>query len=657
MARKIHLIILILINIGVLTAGIIFIHNDPVNKIKPTSFLISDSDISLTHYQVNKYGVKIVWRGIYNNTYFNRIKIDDLDNDGRLDVIAFASNTGIARIDFETGKLIWYHRIVATNTLKFHIKIGDITGDGNKEIIVGQLSVGVEPDLGIQIYNKDGDLIQVITHSGINLAGPDNIELVDFNGDNKYELLALYGNAYWNSSSRTGGYELRYMEWQNNQMVDIWKKTGYDRGGDTVIAVYRDGKNNLIVTAGWYNDEIRVFDVDGNLIWEKQAYPTDNNTIIELADPNIYVEQTDKGPILNYLQSNYWYNFTLGWYQFDLYSGKQINVKYFDENTRTLKGELTGKYLVMKRASKEIVDNQERYVLRYELYNSETQSLIGEYRDNRNRPWIGNPQIMPVLINSSDLPAIILLDFENRYWLSTINYNIKLSDISLGNYALITVKENVNYFDGITMIKYPNIALYLILIIFLINILFIVFNQLLSEYNRRKFDRNFGVYWKYVLYQKLVKILSEKENLQLPESFEITTDPSTQHKYQKLSDIRLDIIKPKENHIFYKFLNEWIEKHGQQVSKISAGEIAILIDFLDASPDPLSAKDLTELYQKKFFPRSTLYEKIKFLKKLELIEQVPTTSANTKNKYYSITMNGVEFLKSAFSSLNFYFGN
>lgn len=118
-----------------------------------------------------------------------------------------------------------------------------------------------------------------------------------------------------------------------------------------------------------------------------------------------------------------------------------------------------------------------------------------------------------------------------------------------------------------------------------------------------------------------------------------------------IHNVDLDVIKSARTKEFYTFIYEWISKYGKQALKIGAGEIAILIELLDANSQSLSGSDFRKLFDPKIFSQSSLYKKINFLHTIDFISL--SAKMDQRKKYYMITINGIEFIKSAFSSLNF----
>lgn len=184
----------------------------------------------------------------------------DLDNDGREEIITGAGVGGGSHIRVFDGfgkSKINSGFFAFDKNLRNGVKVavGDINGDGEKEIIAGSSS-NQKPQ--IKIFKRNGEFLFEVYPENINEWSGINIASGDVDGDKIDEIVIAPG-------------------WGSDSLIQIWKKDklfknfsayGANFRGGVNIAVADledDGKNEILVGAGFTGGpHVKIFDADGN---------------------------------------------------------------------------------------------------------------------------------------------------------------------------------------------------------------------------------------------------------------------------------------------------------------------------------------------------------------------------------------------------------
>ncbi len=625
------------------------------NNISTESIVISSENGVLNHIQISSTGVKEIWKTQYLFDNYDLNKIVDLDNDGQYEIISVVTNRVIQRIDFYTGEVIWEYLLVSNLSNQPKIIFGDITGDGIKEIILKRNAPrNNNLDYGFYILDANGNELKIIqTSYGIQI-GPDNIELVDFNKDGVMELILSYGASLWDTLNRSGFYSLQYWKWQNNDLINIWNATGSDIGGNTELAIYHDGSDSIIITSGWYNNEIRAFNTDGELLWGRKSMPAlSDDKITQMSSTSLKILIKNNKPILYGFTNNYWFNSTMNWLEIDITTGELIDTIDF-VNTAQLIPVIMNEFLLI-REYKQFNKSGELFASNiFNLYDLETKQLIGEYKNNGDSWYLAKPREDVLLDLGLEYPLLLALDENNKLWLSALQGK----NIPMNSFAKILSVSHISHtsLKGTVLLNYINYPLITGIVLLIFNLSIYFGTRLLENHRIKLFHKKFGDNWKLPAYKRIKIIFDRWKNQSLAEmepSKHLISAPVNTEEF--FTEEKFVAIKPvKDSPQFENFIYSWLKKYGKETKKIKAGDIAILIEFLDCYP---SIENITDIKNK--FPdtaNSTFYRRVEFLLKIGLLSEFnPKENYDMRSKKLEISMDGIEFLKSMFSSMAFYF--
>jgi len=194
---------------------------------------------------------------------FRAVVIEDVDNDGKLDIVGGASSPGMVTISYGDGRgAIDEPLYLPTKGEVRSVAVADINEDGLADII---FSVQKESS-GIRVFLNQPDR-RWIPHKGpIEINKYEGLEAADLNGDGHLDLAAA--NA---TSATQGGIQVWFGDGKGNWPVET---------GPTISGIYmdvlaadinQDGNPDLI-GAGWGTyGAIRVWLGDGNGNWSPAA--------------------------------------------------------------------------------------------------------------------------------------------------------------------------------------------------------------------------------------------------------------------------------------------------------------------------------------------------------------------------------------------------
>ncbi len=659
-------IILLFIVGNILLASIaIPIENSVHTNIETNSIILSEG-FNLIHLQIDSNEVREVWRVPYVVDGYDQTIVEDLDGDGELDIIAVVNNREIQRIEFETGEILWSFNLPSINSGHRGLQVGDINGDGKIEIIYSRTASVYDgvADTAISVIDVDGKLIQYIPSPSSIKIGADNIILEDIDDDGMEELVISYGAILWNATSKTGQYNVQLWDWDdsNNILTKSWENNGIDTGGNTELCVYGTGRDSVIITSGWYNNPVRAFDIDGNKLWETKINDTDS--FMQLSQYTLDIHEDGEGnPHLLVSTNNYWLNYTLTVNNLDLYTGEKSTTPISVVNSTRLISKAIGDYLFTYSYGILPETGYQISTPSMNVYDIDTFEFVGSLRTDTNSSWADIPLNRGNFITTSivdDSPGVMVNDEYGRTWISTLEGNVMISPLPFGKIYDAQFIEMDKY-HGTTLNSYPQYGLILIFSIILLNILALMTLFSYKYYHDVKFDKQFSIDWKFLAYKRLRGIFLrlglidgiQKSTPSLT-SGEVEEDSvSVAEIYEEMQDIA-----PTANTIqFNNFVNDWMNDYGEEIKKIKIGDIAVLIEFLDLvkSTGPQSIQDVSDRFPDS--PKSTVYRRVNSLIKMGLLKESPTDEfdADLRQKLVEISDYGIEFLKTIFSSLSFYF--
>lgn len=130
-----------------------------------------------------------------------RVRIADLNNDGRLDVVGvgWATNTVSVLLQDGDGTLASPIVYPAPHGGSEDLEVGDVSGDGLSDVVVmsGQLML---PNLEVLLQQADGTLAPAAAYSVGNHVLTSGVAIGDMTGDGRNDLIVSYGgtsaNAY-----------------------------------------------------------------------------------------------------------------------------------------------------------------------------------------------------------------------------------------------------------------------------------------------------------------------------------------------------------------------------------------------------------------------------------------------------------------------------
>lgn len=233
---------------------------------------------------------------IANNTSDEGIGVDDLDGDGDLDIACGRRPEG----EGEPKILVWFenegaydepwqdHYVAETKHPIDRVKIGDLNGDGQMEIVISEERYpGLEPDSNILWFENKNANNQWATSTLTTQYSSNNLQLVDMDGDGNLDILTaehkgkqlelqLWTNDGSASFTKTvldtgkenhlgakvfdmdhdGDLDIIGSAWDNYRWVHFWENTSKIRKNDSLITKYQ-GKDHYVIktkAATYYYD-------------------------------------------------------------------------------------------------------------------------------------------------------------------------------------------------------------------------------------------------------------------------------------------------------------------------------------------------------------------------------------------------------------------
>ncbi|MEZ0240694.1 MAG: FG-GAP-like repeat-containing protein [Chloroflexota bacterium] len=189
---------------------------------------------------------------------YDDLEVDDVTGDGRDDLVVMSGQglnpdlSVLAQLPeggFEPAAE--YH--VSTNDLTHGIGIGDVTGDGRKDVVASYGGNQPGPSIAVLAQAADGTLAAPVSYASYDI--PEPVEVADLDGDARPEVVTLHGG--WMQAGVYGGlsngtlaaetlYPIPYASHYNTQGLAIGDVNG-DGRPDIVEADYNYG---LILLAG-----------------------------------------------------------------------------------------------------------------------------------------------------------------------------------------------------------------------------------------------------------------------------------------------------------------------------------------------------------------------------------------------------------------------
>ena len=165
-----------------------------------------------------------------------------------------------------------------------NIVSGDIDGNGIEEIIVG---AGAGGGPHVRIFDNNGKLINQFFAYNINFKGGVNVALGDVDGDGIKEIITGAGAG--------GGPHVRVFDKEGNVKAQFFAYDSKFRGGVNVGAgdITGDGKSEIITGAGaGGGPHVRIFSGTGKLISQFFAYENSFTGGISVKVANMYGQET-----------------------------------------------------------------------------------------------------------------------------------------------------------------------------------------------------------------------------------------------------------------------------------------------------------------------------------------------------------------------------
>ncbi|MDX2189981.1 MAG: FG-GAP-like repeat-containing protein [Bacteroidota bacterium] len=255
-------------------------------------------------YEITNSTNILQWRVDLNTDSHHSLKLSDIDNDGKKEVIMAFKWQSIKVYDADIQSLK-YEIVTSIDIASLITK--DINNDNLDEIIYGdaqwggvhcinaqtnsqiwQINNPGHATMNLQIADFDmNDTLDVIWVGGITSTGPDNIyiadlarkrinwESIDVNGpfygvatgdlnnDGKKEIVVVSNesdNGYESSIIQVYDYQTNELLWQSHP-DSLSSLTVYGTKSIEVIDIDKDGNNEIVVaTDQWYDGRITIFD-------------------------------------------------------------------------------------------------------------------------------------------------------------------------------------------------------------------------------------------------------------------------------------------------------------------------------------------------------------------------------------------------------------
>jgi len=228
-----------------------------VNGDGKNEVVVANERSGISVYRLDNAGA-LVARKDYASTSTDKIKIADVNNDGRLDVVG--------------TKLVWYQKAssdladplnapVNLDTYGMDLDVGDVNNDGLTDIVVMR-DQGLEPKISVITQKPDGTLSTSVTYDlGSVYISPHGVAVGDINGDNKMEVVVSYGG---NSPDAHLGV---FTQNSLGTLDPVVSYTSYDCPEPVEIAdVNGDGRKDIIfLHGGWNKAGVYLQAADGTL--------------------------------------------------------------------------------------------------------------------------------------------------------------------------------------------------------------------------------------------------------------------------------------------------------------------------------------------------------------------------------------------------------
>ncbi len=215
-----------------------------------SKILLADLDSKVTYFTANSY----------------KIRIGDLNNDGLLDVVGAGSNANNVDVFLQNmeGSLNTPIIYPVSYGVGGDLDVGDINNDGLVDIIVAS-GTGFDPNIGVLTQKSDGSFNPAAYYD---LGGNELIDgaaVGDVNGDGLKDIVVTYGGNWPNS--RIGV----FLQNTSGTLNPAISYESYDIPGPVEVAdVNNDGKEDIIVThRGWYEAGVYLQGIDGQLMPEE----------------------------------------------------------------------------------------------------------------------------------------------------------------------------------------------------------------------------------------------------------------------------------------------------------------------------------------------------------------------------------------------------
>ncbi len=244
---------------------------------------------------INSSGT-LLWRYLTNYWVWH-VAIGDLNGDSFNDVVGYdAQSPSYLYAINSSGNLLWQYQLPVTgsgNEIAEHIAIGDINDDGKNEVIVG-----ADGMTAIYVFNPSGEVIWTYdTPSYI-----PNIKIGDIDGDGIKDVIV--------SSGYAGPGWLIVINGTGSQMwnYSFGQRIGESVYGD----LNNDGKNDIVVLDWYGDNVYVINNSGDSLIWSYSLPANSNtiaigdignsdiNIIIGCADGYVYVLDSSGGLIWDY---------------------------------------------------------------------------------------------------------------------------------------------------------------------------------------------------------------------------------------------------------------------------------------------------------------------------------------------------------------------
>ncbi len=246
------------------TVAIGDINNDGKNEVAVGNF---GSNIEIF---VQDGAGRLVSTATYTTVNSNKIKIADLNHDGRLDLVGIGWGTDTADVFLQnaTGTLDTPITYNVTHGGYDDLEVGDVNSDGLTDIIVMSGQSYAYENIGILIQKSDGTFNPPAYYSvGTNIL-THGAAVGDVNGDSLQDVVVSYGG---NSPSANIGVFI-----QNNSgtLNSVTSYSSYDSPGPVEIAdINNDGRKDVIVAhGGWLTLGVYLQGANGTLQPE-EYYP------------------------------------------------------------------------------------------------------------------------------------------------------------------------------------------------------------------------------------------------------------------------------------------------------------------------------------------------------------------------------------------------